>query len=78
MLSSRKTSTVVGLDVEAGSIAATEVTSNGGVRLGNTGIAPLGPGVTREGEVADADELAALRRAGAIGERMGGQDGHGA
>ena len=59
MLSSRKTSTVVGLDVEAGSIAATEVTSNGEVRLGSTGIAPLGPGVTREGEVADADALAA-------------------
>ena len=59
MLSSRKTSTVVGLDVEAGSIAASEVTSNGEVRLGSTGIATLGPGVTREGEVADADALAA-------------------
>jgi type IV pilus assembly protein PilM len=50
---------VVGLDVEAGSIAATEVTSNGEVRLGSTGIATLGPGVTRDGEVADADALAA-------------------
>jgi type IV pilus assembly protein PilM len=59
MLSSRKNSTVVGLDVEAGSIAASEVTSNGEVRLGSTGIVPLGPGVTREGEVADADALAA-------------------
>ena len=50
---------VVGLDVEAGSIAATEVTRNGEVRLGSFGIVALGPGVIREGEVADADALGA-------------------
>ena len=51
IFSAGKTQTVVGLDIEAGSIAASEVTTNGGVALGRTGIAGLAPGVTREGEV---------------------------
>lgn len=58
MLASRKGTTVVGLDIEAGSVAATEVTSNGTVELGRTGIAPLSSGVTRDGEVADHESLA--------------------
>lgn len=38
-------------------MAAAEVTRNGSSRLGRTGIAPLAPGVTREGEVADPEAL---------------------
>ncbi len=56
-LSAKKKGTVVGLDIEAGSVAAAEITMNGSARLGRTGIAPLGPGVTREGEVADPEAL---------------------
>jgi type IV pilus assembly protein PilM len=56
-LSAKKTSTIVGLDVEAGSIAATEVSVNGATKVGKTGIATLAPGLSREGEVVDADAL---------------------
>jgi type IV pilus assembly protein PilM len=48
----------VGLDVETGSIAATEV-KDGGKKVGRTAIAPLEPGVVNEGEVQDADALSA-------------------
>jgi type IV pilus assembly protein PilM len=58
MLNSRKENAVVGLDVEAGSAAAVEVTSNGSVAVTRTGIAPLTPGVFRDGEVADPEALA--------------------
>lgn len=58
MLASRRSSTVVGLDIEAGSVAASEVISNGSVQLGKTAIAPLETGVTREGEVSDPEALA--------------------
>jgi type IV pilus assembly protein PilM len=57
-LSKQKTSSVVGLDIEAGSIAATEVTSNGAISLGASAIGPLDPGTFHEGEVLDADRLA--------------------
>lgn len=56
-LSSSKTKTIVGLDVEAGSIAATEVRINGGVDVVRQGAVPLQPGVFREGEVVDPDGL---------------------
>lgn len=56
-IAKHKSRTVVGLDIEAGSVAATEVTSNGSIELGNSGIAQLGPGITREGEVTDGDAL---------------------
>jgi type IV pilus assembly protein PilM len=52
-----KSKTVVGLDVEAGSIAATEVQANGSVTVARHGVAALEPGVFREGEVADAEAL---------------------
>jgi type IV pilus assembly protein PilM len=52
-----KSKTVVGLDVEAGSIAATEVQVNGSVTVARYGVASLEPGVFREGEVADAEAL---------------------
>lgn len=58
MLSKSKSSTVVGLDIEAASIAATEVTVNGSIEVGGTGIAELPPGVSREGEVVDEEALA--------------------
>lgn len=50
---------MVGLDIEAGSIAATEIVANGSVQVGQTGIAPLGPGIAREGEITDSEALAA-------------------
>jgi len=58
-LGARRTNTIVGLDIEAASVAATEVIVNGDARLGRSGIAPLGSGVSRDGEVGDAEALAA-------------------
>jgi type IV pilus assembly protein PilM len=49
---------VVGLDVEAGSVAATEVRANGAVEVVGHGVATLAPGVFRDGEVTDAEALA--------------------
>ncbi len=60
MFGSRKSSTTVGLDIEAGSVAATEVSVNGGIKLGASGVAPLGPGVAGDGEVADPEALGAV------------------
>ncbi len=58
-LNSRKAKTVVGLDIEAASVAATEVIVNGDVKLGRSGIVPLAAGVSREGEVGDPEALTA-------------------
>ena len=54
----KKTGAVVGLDIEAGSIAATELRSNGSVELAASAIGPLSPGAFHEGEVLDPDSLA--------------------
>lgn len=54
----KKTGSIVGLDIEAGSIAATEVRSNGSAEVTASAIAPLAPGAFHEGEVLDADSLA--------------------
>ncbi len=54
----KKTGAVVGLDIEAGSIAAAELRSNGSVELGAAAIGPLPPGAFHEGEVLDPDSLA--------------------
>ncbi|HET7574735.1 MAG TPA: type IV pilus assembly protein PilM [Solirubrobacterales bacterium] len=54
-----KIDSVVGLDIEAGSIAATEVRVNGSAELTGTAVAPLAPGSFHEGEVVDPDTLAA-------------------
>ena len=59
----KKTGTVVGLDIEAGSIAATEVESNGSVRVTGSAIVPLAPGTFHEGEVIDSDSLAEALKA---------------
>ncbi len=57
MLSTKKSKPVVGLDVEAGSVAATEVGVNGHAAVSKFGIVPLGAGVFREGEVTDPTAL---------------------
>ena len=57
-LGKQKTTNVVGLDIEAGSLAATEVATNGSVRVAASAIGPLDPGTFHEGEVLDADRLA--------------------
>ncbi len=48
---------MVGLDIEAGSVAATEVSANGRVQVTRHGVVPLPPGAFREGEVVDAEAL---------------------
>jgi type IV pilus assembly protein PilM len=55
----KKSGTVVGLDIEAGSIAAAEVRSNGSVEMTASAIGPLSPGAFQEGEVLDGDRLVA-------------------
>lgn len=59
LTTSRKPNSVVGLEVEAGSIAATEVRANGSTAVTKTAIASLDPGIVSEGEVQDADALSA-------------------
>jgi type IV pilus assembly protein PilM len=55
----KKTDSVVGLDIEAGSVAATEVAVNGTAQVAASAIAPLDPGAFHEGEVLDPELLAA-------------------
>jgi type IV pilus assembly protein PilM len=50
---------VVGLDLEAGSVAATEVHANGSTRVLGAGVHALPSGIVREGEVVDSDALVA-------------------
>jgi type IV pilus assembly protein PilM len=57
-LSRKPADAVVGLDIEAGSIAATEVHVNGVASIHASAIAPLSPGTFHEGEVLDPDRLA--------------------
>lgn len=54
----KKSKALVGLDLEAGSIAAAEVHVNGGPVVTASGVLPLPPGVFHEGEVTDAEALA--------------------
>src|SRR6188472_3851447 len=54
----KKPTAVAGLDIGAGSIAATELRINGAVEVAGSAIAPLPPDVFHEGEVLDADALA--------------------
>lgn len=55
----KKTDALVGLDIEAGSIAATEVAVNGTAQVKASAIGSLDPGTFHEGEVLDPDRLAA-------------------
>jgi type IV pilus assembly protein PilM len=57
MLSTTKSKAVVGLDVEAGSVAAAEVVSNGDSAVTRFGMAQLGAGTFSEGEVSDPQAL---------------------
>ena len=57
LTSNSKPSSIVGLEIEAGSIAATEVKANGSIAVTRTAIAPLDPGIVSEGEVQDAAAL---------------------
>jgi type IV pilus assembly protein PilM len=54
---SKKNATVAGLEIEAGSVAAAEVTVNGIARVGAGGVEALPPGAFHEGEVIDAEAL---------------------
>ncbi len=54
----KKTGTVVGLDIEAGSIAAAELRQNGSAELIAVAVEPLAPGAFHEGEVSDPDSVA--------------------
>src|SRR3954447_20676633 len=59
-LTRKKTGGIAGLDIEAGSIAATEVEgTNGSTRVTASAIQPIEPGVFHEGEVLDPDGLVA-------------------
>jgi type IV pilus assembly protein PilM len=57
MLSMSKSTALVGLDIEAGSIAATELRTNGRTELAGYGVMALEAGIFREGEVADVGAL---------------------
>jgi type IV pilus assembly protein PilM len=57
-----KHSSVVGLELDPGHIAAAEVTVNGHVSLTRGAVADLPPGLVRDGEVVDAAELAETLR----------------
>ena len=54
---------VVGLDLDPGHIAAAEVTVNGTLSLKRGAVAPLRPGILRDGEVADVPALAEALKA---------------
>jgi len=57
-LRQKKAGGTVGLDIESGSVAATEIRVNGSVEVAGAAIAPLPGGAFHEGEVLDADLLA--------------------
>ncbi len=59
---SNRTKSVVGLDIEAGSVAATEVEFNGTARVTKTAIGSLPPGAFDEGEVVDSEALGGALR----------------
>jgi type IV pilus assembly protein PilM len=62
-LTKPKTGPLVGLDIEAGSIAATEIAANGSVQVTGSAIGALEPGAFHEGEVLDPERLAASLKA---------------
>lgn len=58
----KKEKSVVGLEIEAGSVAASEVRVGGSHELTKTAIAPLPDGAFHDGEVVDQDAVAASLR----------------
>jgi type IV pilus assembly protein PilM len=57
LTTTKQPTSIVGLDIETGSIAATEVKVNGSNSIARTAIVPLEPGVVSEGEVRDGEAL---------------------
>lgn len=57
-ITGKKDKALVGLEIETGSVAATEVQANGSVRVSATAVGPLPPEAFRDGEVADREALA--------------------
>lgn len=53
----KREKSLVGLEIEAGSIAATEVRANGSARVSAAAIGPLAPEAFSDGEVGDGDAL---------------------
>ena len=62
LTTSKKPQSIVGLDIETGSIAATEVRTHGSREVSRTAIAPLQPSVVNEGEVLDQEALSRALR----------------
>jgi type IV pilus assembly protein PilM len=58
----KRTKTLVGLDIDASGIVATSVTVNGTLRIDRAVVAALEPGIMRDGEVTDVDGLATALR----------------
>jgi type IV pilus assembly protein PilM len=54
-----RTKTVIGLDIEPSHLAAAEASVNGRVTVQRAAVAPLAPGIVRDGEVADGEALSA-------------------
>lgn len=73
MFTAKKAQSIVGLDIETGSIAATEVKNNGSRVVSRTAIAPLEPGVVNEGEVQNAEALSQALKA-LFGQNKLGKD----
>ena len=57
-----RSTTLVGLTIEPGRIAAAQVSVNGSIVIQDGGRAELEPGIVRDGEVADVDALAEALR----------------
>lgn len=53
---------IVGLEVDPGSVSAAEVDVNGSITVRRAAVAQLQPGIVRDGEVADAESLTAVLR----------------
>lgn len=62
MFPKKRASSIVGLDIEAGSIAATEVTVNGSAAVARTAIGSLPPGAVEDGEVMDTEAVSSAMR----------------
>jgi type IV pilus assembly protein PilM len=62
-LGKKKEKSLVGLEIEAGSVAASEVRANGSTELTATAIAALPPGAFHDGEVVDPEAVAATLKA---------------
>src|SRR3954454_2323521 len=59
----KRSKTLVGLDIDATGIVAASVAVNGRLRVEQAAMAPLEPGIIRDGEVADVDGLSQALRA---------------